>query len=111
MLFGVVLELWDFLWIMIIVTFALSGLSVYLKPKDRQRMKRIETKLDQLLKHAGLTYDPFDAAPPGVVEAVKRGDINEAVKLYRKATGSTFSEAFEYAFDLKKLAENTKEIK
>jgi len=37
MLFGVVLELWDFLWIMIIVTFALSGLTVYLKVAELLR--------------------------------------------------------------------------
>jgi hypothetical protein len=107
MLFGVMLDLWDFFWIMVIVTIALSGLSVYLKPKDRLRLKRIEAKLDQLLHHSGLTFDPFAAAPPGVLEAFKRGDMNEAAKLYRKATGSTFNEAFEYVEDLKKLSQKT----
>lgn len=104
MLFGVMLDVWDFFWIMVIVTIALSGISVYLKPKDRLRLKRIEAKLDQLLQHSGLTFDPFAAAPPGVVEALKRGEMRKAASLYCQATGCTFNEAFEYVDDLKKLS-------
>jgi hypothetical protein len=107
MLFGVVLDLMDFFWIMIIVTLALSGLTVYLKPKDRLRLKRIEAKLDQLLRHSGVTYDPYADVPLNVQEAIKRGDVNEAAKLYRNATGVTFAEALEYVWDLRKLSQKT----
>ena|SRR5579872_6590808 len=107
MLYGVVLDLWDFFWIMVIVLFTLSGLTVYLKPRDRLRLKRIELKIDQLLRHSGLTFDPFASTPTGVVEAFKSGNMNNAAKLYRHATGSTFNEAIEYVEDLKKLSRKT----
>jgi hypothetical protein len=108
MLFGVVLDMWDYFFIMLIVSLALSSLTVYLKPKDRLRLKRIEAKLDQLLKHSGVTYDPFADVPLNVQEAIRHGDLNLAAKYYRDAAGVTFTEAFEYVNDLKKLSENVK---
>jgi hypothetical protein len=100
MLFSVVLDIWDYFWISVIVSFALSGLTVYIKPRERSRLKRIEAKLDVLLRQAGVTYDPFASAPPDVLDAVKRGEKMEAVKLYRNATGVPLADALEYVEDL-----------
>ncbi len=100
MLFGVVLEFWDFWWIWVIVVFGLSGLTVYLQPKERGRLRRIEAKLDQLLKQAGIEFDPYASVPPTVLGAVRRGDRLEAIKLYRKATGIPYSEAMEQIDDM-----------
>jgi ribosomal protein L7/L12 len=100
MLFGIVLDVWDYFIIMIILSLTLSGLTVYIKPKERSRLKRIEAKLDVLLRQAGVTYDPLAAVPPEVIEAIKRNEKMEAVKLYRKATGVPLAEAVEYVEDL-----------
>lgn len=100
MLFGTVLDLWDFWWVLVIVTFGLSGLTVYLKPKESARLRRIEAKLDLLIKHAGLTYDPYANLPLVVQEAIRRGEKVTAIKLYRDATGVDLAEAKEAVEDL-----------
>jgi Ribosomal protein L7/L12 C-terminal domain len=94
-MFAVVLDFTDFVIIGAVVLLALSGLSVYLKPRDRARLARVEAKLDLLLKHAGIAYDPKVAVPPGVQDALQRGNKIEAIKLYREATGLGLAEAKE----------------
>ncbi len=96
-----VLEVLDFFWILLIVLVASSSLSVYLKPRDRTRLFRVEAKLDLLLKHAGLVYDPKAGVPPGVLEALDRGNKIEAIKIYREATGVGLAEGKEYVERLK----------
>jgi hypothetical protein len=44
---------------------------------------RIDAKLDLLLKHAGIEYNPFSELPPNVMDALKRGKKIEAIKIYR----------------------------
>ncbi len=45
MLFAVVLDILDYFYIFLVVAVAVSGLSVYLKPRDRNRLVRLEAKL------------------------------------------------------------------
>ena len=85
------LEVLDFFWIFLIVVVGASSLSVYLKPRESSRIYRLEAKLDLLLKHANITYDP--KVPPGVLEALQSGNKIEAIKLYRQATGVGLAEA------------------
>ena len=92
-MFAVVLDVTDFFIIGLVVIVAASSLSVYLKPKERSRLSRIDAKLDLLLKHAGLTFDPKAGVPAGVMEALERGNKIEAIKLYREATGVGLAEA------------------
>lgn len=99
-MFAVVLELGDFVWIFVIVALAVSSLSVYLKPRERARLSRVEAKLDLLLRHAGVSYDPQTNAPAGILEALQRGDKIGAIKLYREATGAGLDEAKEAVEDL-----------
>jgi hypothetical protein len=54
---------------------------------ERSRLSRIEAKLDLLVNHAGLTFDPKAGVPAGVLEALECGNKIEAIKLYREATG------------------------
>jgi len=92
-MFAVVLDFSDFVIIAVIVVFAGSGLSVYLKPRERARLSRVEAKLDLLLRQAGVAYDPKAAMPASVFDALQRGNKIEAIKLYREATGAGLAEA------------------
>jgi len=96
----VVLGFGDFALIAGIVVVALSGLSVYLKPRERARLSRLEGKLDLLLRQAGLTYDPNVQLPPGVLEALQRGEKIQAIKCYREATGVSLVEAKDFIEEL-----------
>ena len=93
-MFAVVLDFTDFVIIGAVVLLALLGLFVYLNPaRDRARLFRVEAKLDLLLKHAGIAYDPKVAVRPSVQDALQRGNKIEAIKLYREATGVGLAEA------------------
>jgi hypothetical protein len=93
-MFATVLEFSDFFWIWVITTIAVSGMSVYLKPKDQARMRRLEKKIDLLLEQSGLSKEKEDA-PAGVLDALQRGDKIGAIKRYREATGASLAEAKE----------------
>ncbi len=92
-MFAVVLDFTDFVIIGAAKVAVLSGLFVYLKPRDRARLFRVEAKLDLLLKHAGIAYDPKAAVQPSVQDALQRGNKIEAIQLYRDATGVGLAEA------------------
>ena len=62
------------------------------KPRNSDQ-RRIEEKIDLLLRQAGLEYDPFAAVAPEVAEAVRAGDKIRAIKLYRDHTGAGLKEA------------------
>jgi hypothetical protein len=68
-----VLEFWDFWWIWIIVAIFSGGSAAaysYFKPSDAARIRRLEAKVDLILKHLGLEYkDP--ATPGALAEEVK----------------------------------------
>src|SRR5262249_9409658 len=108
-MFGTVLGFEDFLWIFVLMVIAVFWLTVYLRPHERARLSRLEGKLDLLLKHAGLTYDPKVTPPPGVLEAVQRGEQMRAIKLYRQATGSGLGEAMDFIEGLAKQVQSARE--
>jgi ribosomal protein L7/L12 len=93
MLFATVLDLSDYVFIWVIVALSLSGLSVYLKPRDQARLRRLEAKVDLLLRHAGLATEVEPGVPPEVLEALRRGEKIAAIKCYREATGAGLAEA------------------
>ncbi len=97
-----VLEFWDFWWIWIIVAIFGGGSAAaysYFKPSDAARIRRLEAKVDLILKHLGLEYkDP--ATPGGLSEQVKvladdPGRKILAIKLHREQTGLGLKEAKE----------------
>jgi ribosomal protein L7/L12 len=65
-----------------------------------RRQSRSEAKIDLLLKHAGIIYDPHANVPPGVVEALRAGRKIEAIRQYRMATGVGLKEAKEFVESL-----------
>jgi hypothetical protein len=64
-----------------------------------QRLKaitRIDARLDLLLKHAGIEYNPYSDLPPNVMDALNRGKKIEAIKIYRNATKVSLKEAKDF---------------
>ena len=62
----------------------------------RGELRRLEAKVDLLLAHEGLTYDPAANLPPAVVEAIRRNDRIAAIRAYREATGADLSDAKDF---------------
>jgi hypothetical protein len=92
--------------IVLISTGLVAGVysQVALLYKRASALSRIEAKLDLLLKNAGLTYDPFAELPPGVAEAVRKGEKIEAIKRYRETTGVGLKEAKEFVEEVQRRA-------
>jgi hypothetical protein len=66
------------------------------------RLSRLDAKLDALLKHAGIQFDPYRDVAPAVKDALRRGKKIEAIKHYRAATGADLREAKEFVEELQR---------
>lgn len=75
--------------------------------KRLRDLSRLEAKLDALLKHSGIQFDPYGDVPLPVVDALRRGKKIEAIKHYRAATGVGLKEAKDYVEELQRRAERT----
>jgi len=71
---------------------------------DPHASSRLEAKLDALLKHAGIHFDPYADAPQTVIDALRRGKKIEAIKEYRTATGAGLQEAKDFVEELQRRA-------
>ena len=69
-------------------------------------ISRIDAKLDILLKHSGLEYDPYKNLPAAVVEAVARGNKIEAIKRYREATAVGLKEAKDFIEEIQRRSDS-----
>ena len=65
-------------------------------------LSRVEAKLDALLKHAGIKFDPYGDVPASVVDALRRGDKIQAIRDYRAATGVGLKEAKEFVEEVQR---------
>jgi ribosomal protein L7/L12 len=65
-------------------------------------LSRLDAKLDALLKHAGIRFDPYGDVPAAVSAALARGEKIEAIKHYRAATGSGLREAKEFVEEVQR---------
>jgi hypothetical protein len=72
--------------------------------KRSAALVRLESKLDLLLSHAGLHFDPFANVPPSVAEALRRGEKIQAIKCYREATGVGLKEAKDFVEEIQRRA-------
>jgi ribosomal protein L7/L12 len=72
--------------------------------KRTAALARVESKLDLLLKNAGIQYDPFVNLSTPVLEALQRDDKILAIKHYREATGVGLREAKEFIEEVQKRA-------
>ena len=57
------------------------------------RLSRLDSKVDALLKGAGIHFDPFRDVPADVREALERGQTIVAIKRFRESTGASLKEA------------------
>jgi hypothetical protein len=67
-------------------------------------LTRLEAKLDALLTHEGIRFDPYADVPPPVVDALRRGKKIEAIKEYRMATGAGLREAKDWVEEVQRRA-------
>ena len=84
------LEFWDFWWIFVIVSLFAGGSAAYSRSKPFEiavaaRLRRIEGKLDLILKHSGLDYEDLGTGTlskevEGLADAARK---IEAIKLHR----------------------------
>jgi hypothetical protein len=68
----------------------------------RLHLSRVEAKINLLLEHAGIEFDPYKGLPQEVADAVRRGEKIQAIKLYRRATGASLREAKEFIEDVQR---------
>ena len=68
------------------------------------RVARLDVKLDLLLKHAGVEYDPYKTLPPEVINALQNGQKIQAIKLYREASGVGLKDAKDFIEDAQRRA-------
>src|SRR5438552_18710290 len=73
--------------LVVLVLFLLMNWRVTAVERRIAKISRVDVKLDLLLKHAGIEYDPFKALPRDVAEALRNRQKIHAIKLYRNATG------------------------
>jgi len=69
-------------------------------------LSRLDAKLDALLKHAGIEFDPYRDVPPSVADAVRRGEKIEAIRHYRAAAGVGLKEAKEFVEEIQRRAKS-----
>jgi hypothetical protein len=67
-----------------------------------RKLSRLDAKLDALLKHAGVVFDPYRDVLPQVADALGRGKKIEAIKAFRQATGVDLRDAKEYVEELQR---------
>ena len=72
--------------------------------RQLRALSRLEAKLDALLKHEGVHFDPYGDLPQPVIDALRQGKKIEAIKAYRTATGAGLREAKEYVEELQRRA-------
>jgi len=66
------------------------------------RLLRLDAKLDALLEHAGIHFDPYGSLPREVVQSLESGSKIEAIKHYRRATGVGLAEAKEFVEEIQR---------
>ena len=66
------------------------------------KFRRLEMKLDLLLKQAGIAYDDFANVSPAVRAELERGNTIAAIKQQRLASGMGLREAKDFVEELRK---------
>jgi|SRR5687767_3332370 ribosomal protein L7/L12 len=66
------------------------------------RLSRLDAKVDALLKHAGVDFDPFRDVPADVREALERGETILAIKRVRQSTGASLKDAKAFVDEIRR---------
>ena len=72
-----------------------------------ERLARLDAKVDALLNHAGVEFDPFADVPADVREALERGERILAIKRFREATGVGLKEAKAFVDEVQRRTWNS----
>jgi ribosomal protein L7/L12 len=67
-------------------------------------ISRLEAKLDAMMEHGGVAYDPNKDIPAAVLDALQRGNKIEAIKIYRESTGVGLKEAKDAVEEMQRRA-------
>ncbi len=73
-MFAMALDLFDYVVIAVIVSAFGAGAAAVFSAQDKARLARLESKVDLLLKHAGLEVDANAALPEDVRKALHEED-------------------------------------
>ncbi len=68
------------------------------------RLSRLDAKVDALLRHAGVDFDPFRDVPADVREALERGETIAAIKRFRQTTGASLEDAKAFVDEVRRRA-------
>ncbi len=74
--------------------------------KRTAAITRVEGKIDLLLEHAGLEFDPYSNISDEVLDAINSGKKTLAIRLYRDATGTDLVEAKAFIEEVERRRES-----
>ena len=94
------------LFVAVIAAIAAAAIGMRVASLEQQvrALSRLEGKLDAILKHQGIRFDPYSEVPQPVLDALRRGKKIEAIKEYRAATGAGLQAAKEYVEEVQRRA-------
>jgi ribosomal protein L7/L12 len=90
----------------LLILVALNAVAARLRAIEARMsaLSRVEGKLDLLLQNANLKYDPYANVSRDVVEALRRGEKINAIKLYRQSSRVGLKEAKDVVEELERRA-------
>ena len=80
----------------VVAVFALHRAVISVIERRVRVLWRVDAKLDLLLKHAAIEFDPYKNLPTEVADAMQRGEKIRAIKYFREATGAGLKEAKDF---------------
>jgi len=100
---GHVIAMLENVMVFLFVLFVLAVIVSIFKSRSAARMERrlgallrVEAKINLLLEHAGIEFDPYKSLPQDVANAIERGEKIEAIRLWRGFTGASLKEAKDF---------------
>src|SRR5262245_25577423 len=72
--------------------------------KRMSALRRIGMKLDLLMQHANIEFEPYKGLPPEVVDALQRGEKLETIRAYLKVRTRDLKEAKKVIEDVQRRA-------
>jgi len=89
--------------LVVVVAVAIAHASAEANLRKRiRRLGRMEAKLDQLMRNAGIEFGPYEGLPPEVVDALNRDDKAAAIKFYCFTAGRSLKEARTFIEDIQR---------
>jgi ribosomal protein L7/L12 len=90
----------------LLILVALNAIAARLRAIESRigALSRVEAKLDLLVQNANLKYDPYSGVSRDVVEALRRREKINAIKLYRQSSEVGLKEAKDAVEELARRA-------